>query len=80
MVRTQIQLTEAQSDALRVAARRAGSSVAKITGEAVDHWLLITGEATLEERRRAGADVPSFPTCLSDLAERHDHYLSEESA
>jgi hypothetical protein len=78
MVRTQIQLTEAQSQALKEKAARENVSMAELIRRAVDHWLQTRDSISLEERRqRALAVVGQFHSGKSDVSERHDEYLAE---
>lgn len=78
MVRTQIQLTPEQSQALKEASERAQISVAALIREAIDLWLRQSGLASPTARRRAAEDVPSFSSGVNNLAERHDDYLAEQ--
>jgi plasmid stability protein len=77
MVRTQIQLTEAQAKALRHAAARQGRSMAELVRDGVEH-VLGTGAVSREERvRRALAASGKFHSGLEDVARNHDRYLAE---
>ncbi len=78
MIRTQIQLEEAQHRALKELAARQRTSVADLIRQAVDR-LLETSVAVSEEerRRRAIAAAGRFRSGLGDLAEKHDEYLAE---
>jgi hypothetical protein len=77
MIRTQIQLTEAQAAALKALSARTGLSIAELIRRGVDR-LLDSGEVDqVERRRRAMAAVGQFRSGLSDVAERHDAYLGE---
>ena len=79
MIRTQIQLTEAQARKLRVRAREKGVSLAETIRRFVDRGL--------EEEKADRADLYARATrvigCFSDrhgakdLAKRHDDYLDE---
>lgn len=78
MVRTIVQLPEAQAAALERAARRRGVSRAAVVREALDRLLrpeMSDEDATL---RRALAAAGSFASGVPDLAERHDDYLAEQ--
>lgn len=79
MIRTQIQLTDAQSRALRRLASREGISLANAIRRCVDRAL--AGEADRREDafRRAAALVGAFADRggASDVAEHHDLYLGE---
>jgi hypothetical protein len=77
VVRTIIQLREAQAVALERAARRRGVSKAAVIREALDALLSREGgDAALERALRAAGSGASG---VSDLAERHDDYLAEPS-
>ncbi len=78
MVRTQIQLSEKQSRALKELAAREGKSVAELIRTSVD--ILLQSHGTIDEkerRRRALAIVGKFQTGVRDLAGEHDRYLAE---
>jgi hypothetical protein len=77
MIRTQIQLTEEQSQALREMAAREKVSVAELIRRAVNSLLQSETISMEERRRRAIAAVGRFHSGISDLAERHDEYLAE---
>ena len=78
MIRTQIQLTERQTERLKSLAKARGVSMAELIRQSVDTLLESSKETDPEERRRmllsivgiAGPDVP-------DLSINHDHYLEE---
>jgi len=77
MVRTQIQLTEDQSQALKEKAAQESVSMAELIRRAVDHWLQARDSIPLEVRRqRALAVVGQFHSGKSDVSERHDEYLA----
>lgn len=79
MVRTQIQLTRRQSDALRELARSRGLSVAALIRQSVDRLLESDPAEDLEERkRRALAAVGCLHGGPPDLAVNHDRYLEED--
>jgi len=79
MVRTQIQITEKQSKALKGIAARRGVSVAEVVREAVEQKIRSAGiEVSREERiRRALAAMNRFRSGKRDVSERHDDYLAE---
>lgn len=78
MVRTQIQLTEDQASRLRVIAHEQGRPVAAVVRDAVDRLLAAEASAGWEERKqRALSVVGKYSSEDSDVAERHDDYLSE---
>lgn len=79
MVRTQIQLTEAQARALRLEARRQGVSLAEAIRRLVDRGL--AGERV--ERARLYSRAAEALGCYrdrkgrQDVASKHDAYLDE---
>lgn len=78
MVRTQVQLEEAQYRSLKELAARQNTSVAEIIRRAVDQFLEGKGAISDEERRRRALAVAGrFRSGRSDVSERHDDYLAE---
>jgi hypothetical protein len=78
MIRTQIQLTEEQSQALREMAAREKVSMAELIRRAVNSLLETSVMIPSEERRRrALAIVGQFHSGKTDISERHDEYLAE---
>ena len=78
MIRTQIQLKEAQYRALKELAARQRTSVAELIRQAVDRLLETSGAIPQEERRRrALAIIGRFHSGKSDISVRHDEYLDE---
>jgi plasmid stability protein len=79
MVRTQIQLTELQFEALRARASTEGRSMADLIRGLVDESLSGAGRPGPEERRRrALAAIGSLgKKGPRDLSRRHDDYLVE---
>lgn len=75
MVRTQIQLTEEQSQTLRKLAAREGVSVAELIRRSVDR--LIQELEHDEKWRRALSIVGRFDAGAEDVSENHDDYLVE---
>ena len=78
MVRTQIQLTERQTQRLKALAKEQGVSMAELIRRSVDQ--LLDSQATIdwEERsRRAIAIAGKFRSEVSDLGVNHDEYLVE---
>ncbi len=77
MIRTQIQLTPEQDQALKRMAARQGKSVAELIRASVDE-MLKTSEYRdpAELRKKAIAAAGTFPG-PDDLASQHDHYLDE---
>jgi len=78
MIRTQIQLTEQQAQALKSLAAERGSSVAELIRQGVDDLLQKTSGISIEERRRrAIAAIGRFHSGQKDISTRHDDYLAE---
>ena len=78
MIRTQIQLTEEQSQEIKSIAEREDLSMAELIRRAVDDWLARYGDAVSQAKKeRALAVVGRFRSGLSDVAENHDEYLAE---
>lgn len=75
MVRTQVQFTEEQLEALRDRAAREDVSVSEVVRRAVEAW--VGSEPTpVERRRRALAAAGRFASGEADVALRHDDYLA----
>lgn len=78
MLRTQVQLTEAQLDAIRALAVREGTSVSEVVRRAVEAWVRYQPEVSRTEvRRRASAAAGRFSSGSVDGSARHDDYLAE---
>ena len=77
MIRTQIQLTEEQSQEIKSIAEREDLSMAELIRRAVDDWLARYGDAVSQAKKeRALAVVGRYRSGLSDVAENHDEYLA----
>lgn len=78
MIRTQIQLTEAQAQALRELSRRENISIAKLIRRSLDQFLNSSMVIDDEERRiRAIKAVGRFRSGKSDISVNHDRYLDD---
>ncbi len=78
MIRTQIQLSEAQMRALRRLAAARERSLAELVREGVDLLLRSSGGVDPEERKnRALAAAGRFRSGTADLSSEHDRYLAE---
>jgi hypothetical protein len=78
MIRTQIQLTEAQAKALRELSRRENISIAKLIRRSLDQFLNSSMVIDAEERRiRAIKAVGRFRSGKSDISLHHDRYLDD---
>lgn len=76
MVRTQIQLTEQQAQALKEIAARQGVSMAELIRESVDR--IIDERERKEKWRSALATMGRYRSGLSDVSANHDEYLAED--
>jgi hypothetical protein len=75
MIRTQIQLTEQQADALKRVARENGVSMASVIRDAVDS---VIDEADRRAKvERAIAAIGGFVDGEPDVARNHDRYLED---
>ena len=78
MVRTQIQITEEQSKALRKIAAQRDLSMAEVIRQGIEFYLQACGTISQEERRqRAIKAAGQFHSGQKDLSEKHDAYLAE---
>ncbi|MBE7556515.1 MAG: CopG family transcriptional regulator [Anaerolineales bacterium] len=78
MIRTQIQLTEEQSQTLKEMAQERGVSMAELIRQSIDNFIRTRNQPTLEEkRRRALSIVGQFASGVPDLSTEHDRYLAE---
>ena len=78
MIRTQIQLTEAQSARVREAAHRSGLSAAEVIRKSIDRFLEQEASAPPAAVTRLSAleVVGRFHCGVTDIAARHDEYLA----
>lgn len=78
MVRTQIQLTERQTQRLKALAKERGVSMAELVRQSVDTMLESPETTDREERkRRALSIIGMFRSDVPDLSTNHDQYLAE---
>jgi hypothetical protein len=78
MVRTQVQLTEDQVQALRRIAAASGRSIAGVIREGVDLYLGGRRRPNRKEQiERALRVAGRFASGRSDVSSQHDRYLSE---
>lgn len=78
MIRTQIQLTEGQSRALKELAASRGVSMAAVIREGVEAVVRMASAVPADElRRRARQAAGRFRSGRGDLARRHDEHLAE---
>jgi len=78
MIRTQIQLTEEQSKALKRLSAQRDISIAELIRQGIDLYLQSCGTISQEERRqRAIKAAGQFRFGQANLSEEHDAYLAE---
>jgi hypothetical protein len=78
MIRTQVQLTDAQLEALRQASAATGRSVADLIREGVDQYLAGRGEPGRQERIERAINVAGkFSSGRNDVSSNHDRHLAE---
>ena len=78
MVRTQIQLTEAQVKALRRLSAETGDSIADLIRQCVELYLDAKRRPDRRSRiERALGVVGRFSSGIKDVSRHHDRYLSE---
>jgi hypothetical protein len=78
MIRTQVQLTEEQAQALKSLASARQVSVAELIRQSVDTLIRASGTIdAAERRRRAIAATGRFHSGASDISAKHDEYLAE---
>ncbi|MDZ4718167.1 MAG: ribbon-helix-helix domain-containing protein [Roseiflexaceae bacterium] len=78
MVRTQIQLTEQQAQALKALAATNGVSVTELIRQGVE-YILATKQmlSSSERQQRALAAAGRFHSTITNLGTAHDEYLAE---
>ena len=78
MIQMEVQLSDAQAQALKALAEAQNKSVAELIQQSVDILLSTTDMTNREERkRRAIAAAGRFRSGLPDLSTGHDRYLTE---
>ena len=78
MIRTQIQFSETQIQALKSRAAREHASVSELVRQAVDAWVAAENLAAPDERRRRAIEASGrFASGLHDVAAHHDKYLAD---
>jgi hypothetical protein len=78
MIRTRVQLTEAQMKALRHLSASTGKSIADLVRQGVDRYLSTQVALRPQERiERASCVVSKFRSGKSDVSTDHDRYLAE---
>ena len=78
MIRTQVQLTSAQLEALRQASAATGRSVADLIRQGVDQYLAGRSELGREERIERAINLAGrFSSGRNDVSANHDRHLAE---
>ena len=78
MVRTQIQLTEAQARAVKRAAMEEGTSAAEVIRRAVEKMAEARPKISAQERVRRAIEIAGkFRSGKKDISRKHDEYLAE---
>jgi len=78
MIRTQVQLTEDQLQALRRLSANTGKSTAELIRNGVDQYLSCRRLSTKEDRiERAIRVAGAFASDATDVSADHDRYLAE---
>ena len=77
MVRTQVQLTTEQAEAVKRLADERGLSMAEVIRQSVDAYVRLGPRPTREELRKRALSIIGIAHGPSDLSERHDDYLEE---
>jgi Ribbon-helix-helix domain len=78
MVRTQVQLTPSQLEALRDASAATGRSIADLIRQGVDQYLAgRSGLGRTERIERAIGVAGTFASGRTDISSNHDQYLAE---
>jgi len=77
MIRTQIQLTEAQAKTIKRVAIERGTSVAEVIRRAVESMVQASPKASIQERiRRAREIAGKFHSGKRNASHKHDEYLA----
>ena len=78
MVRTQIQLTDAQAQALKALGVAEGKSMAELIRDGVDTVLRARGTVDRDAvKARSLAAVGRFKSTVRDLGSKHDDHLAD---
>jgi hypothetical protein len=77
MIRTQVQLTDEQAEALRRRARRERVSIAELVRRAIDAFTRAEPPAGRELRDRAIRAAGRFASGVEETSSRHDEALAE---
>jgi len=78
MVRTQIQLTEAQAKTIKKVAMEKGTSVAEVIRRAVENMVQSSPKMSTQERNRRAIEIAGkFRSGKKNISRKHDEYLAE---
>jgi hypothetical protein len=78
MVRTQIQLTEAQVSKIKKAAMDQGISVAEVIRRAVENIVQSNAKMSIQEKAKRAMEVAGkFRSGKRNISRKHDEYLAE---
>lgn len=78
MIRTQVQLTEDQLQALRRLSANTGKSTAELIRNGIDQYLAGRRAATVEDRTERAIRVAGrFSSGVTDVSADHDRHLAE---
>jgi hypothetical protein len=78
MIRTQIQLTEEQANALKKLSLSRHLSIAELIRQAVDNILKSSTAIDTEERKKRAINAAGrFSSGKRDIAREHDKYLAD---
>jgi hypothetical protein len=78
MVRTQVQLSDAQVQQLKTLAAQTGASLAELIRQSVDFYLRYSGSAISDDARQQALEViGAFEADVPDVSIEHDRYLAD---
>lgn len=78
MIRTQVQLTEKQYEALKRLSHKENISIAELIRRGVDAYLLSAERGGDDEKIRRAIEIAGrFRSGVKDLAKNHDLYFTE---
>jgi len=78
MIRTQIQLTEAQAKTIKKVAMEKGTSVAEIIRRAVENMVQSSPKMSTQERISRAIEIAGkFRSGKRNISRKHDEYLRE---
>lgn len=80
MVRTQIQLEEAQSAWLKVTAQQRGVSISQLIRESIEHYRELEKRLPEEKKQAALSAVGQFRSDRQDVSIFHDRFIADAYA